>query len=122
MSNPPLALTLSIWQGQTFNDALTMQDPTGLAINLTGYTAKLMARVDVTDALPQITWSTVTGEIVLGGTAGTITFNVPAATTNALISVEAVTVWMYDLVLTSGTGVTERVIQGAMVIYPGVTR
>ncbi len=122
MSNPPLNLTLSIWQGQTFNDALTMQDPTGAAIDLTGYTAQLMARVDITDTAPQITWGTTTGEIVLGGTAGTITFNVSAATTAALNTLEETTTWAYDLVITSASGIAERVIQGVMVIYPGVTR
>lgn len=122
MSNPPLALTLSIWQGQTFNDSLTIQAPSGAPTDLTGYTARLMARTDVSDALPHITWGTTTGEIVLGGAAGTVTFNVPAATTAALLPTEDVTVWLYDLVLTSPTGVAERAAQGAMVIYPGITR
>ncbi len=122
MSNPPLNLTLSVWQGQTFNDVLTYQDTNGNPINLTGYTAKMMARVDVTDAAPQITWGTTTGEIVLGGTAGTITFNVSAAATAALATANQTTVWAYDLVLTSSGGVADRLIQGVMVIYPGVTR
>jgi hypothetical protein len=122
MSNPPLALTLSVWQGQTFNDSLAVMDDTGVAVDLTGFTAKMMARVALSDVTPKLTWGTATGEIVLGGTAGTITFNVPAATTATLAGSEDLAVWMYDLVLDSPSGVTERIVQGALVIYPGVTR
>lgn len=121
MSTPPLNLTLSIWQNQTFNDVLTWQDTTGAPINLTGYTAQMMTRANLTDAAPQTTWGTTTGEIVLGGAAGTITFNVSAAATLALPTAGQITTWFYDLVLTAPGGVADRVIQGVVVIYPGVT-
>lgn len=122
MANPPLNLTLSLWQGQTFNDTLSMQDSVGAPVDLTGFSARMMARLDIEDAVPLLTWSTTTGEIVLGGVLGTITFAVSAAATVALSSTNDLLTPVYDLVLSSSTGITERVIQGVLVIYPGVTR
>lgn len=128
MSQPPANLTLSIWAGQTFQDVLTLQDPTGAPINLTGYTAQMMARQYVEQANPAyLNWTTAAGNIVLGGSAGTITFAVPAATTAGLAAAAGVPnpqdiqQWVYDMVLTSSTGIAERIIQGALVIYPAVT-
>lgn len=132
MSQPPCNLTLTIWAGQTFQDVLTLQNPSGAPIDLTGYSAQMQARWDVQQPDPPfINWTSTGGQIVLGGTAGTITFAVPAATTAALTNpttlpvpypINDTLVWVYDMVLTSAGGVAERVIQGALVIYPAVTR
>ena len=129
MSQPPCNLTLSIWAGQTFADVLTLQNPEGAPIDLTGYTAQMQARwaVEQPDP-PLITWTDTGGQVVLGGTAGTITFAVSAATTAALTTTAGaqqpndIVIWVYDMVLTSASSIAERVIQGALVVYPAVTR
>lgn len=120
----PLQLTLSIYQGQTFNDVLALSDDTtGDPVDLTGYSAKMQARFDIADTSPVLTWSSDTGEIVLGGTEGTITFAVGPAATAALPTQNDVLVLAYDMVLSQSAGAyTERLVQGALVVYPGVTR
>lgn len=122
MSKKPLQLALSIYAGQTFNDSLTWQDSAGVAIDLTGYTARMMAREDIADLVPKITWSDSTGELVLGGADGTVTFNVPAEVTAGLLDAIETTTWVYDMVLTSADGLADRLVQGSLTIYPGVTR
>jgi len=119
----PLQLTISLYQGQTFNDVLALSDDvSGLPVDLTGYTARMQARFDITDTTPVFTWSTATGEIVIDGPNGTITFAVTPTATAALPTNNDITVLVYDLVLSSGAGYVERTVQGAVVIYPGVTR
>lgn len=119
----PLQLTLSVYQGQTFNDVLALSDDTtGNPVDLTGYTAKMQARYDVTDAAAVLTWGTDTGEVVIDGPNGTVTFAVTPAATAALPTSNNTTVLYYDMVISTGAGYAERLIQGAMVIYPGVTR
>jgi hypothetical protein len=128
MSQPPAPLTLSIWAGQTFQDVLTLQDPTGNPINLTGYTAAMMARPypEAFDP-PYISWTDTAGNIVLGGTAGTITFAIPATVTAALATTAGVPnpfdlqTWFYNMILTSSTGIAEVVIQGALLVFPSIT-
>jgi hypothetical protein len=120
--NEPLNLVLFIWQGQTFNDQLTWKDSAGAPVDLTGYTVQMMARKDIADAVPQFTWSDATGEIVLGGAAGTITFNVSSAATFALQSSLETVQWVYDMLFTAPSGLADRLIQGSIVIRPGVTR
>lgn len=121
----PLNLTLSIWQNQTFDDSLALTNEDGTIVDLTGYSAEMMARFDPTDADPPlIDWGTETGEIAIDGAAGTITFAVTAAATMALPTANELTQWFYDLRIfnTASPVYAERVIQGAMVIYPAVTR
>lgn len=119
----PLQLTLSIYQGQTFNDVLALSDDvSGAPVNLTGYSARMQARFDITDASPVFTWSSDTGEIVIDGPNGTLTFAVTPTATAALPTANDITVLVYDMVLSTGAGYAERTVQGAVVIYPGVTR
>lgn len=122
MSNKPLTLALSVYQGQTFNDSLVWRDTANAPVDLTGYTARMMAREDVADDVPKFDWSDVDGEIVLGGIAGSIAFNVSATATAALIATNEVTTWMYDMLLTAPSGLSDRLIQGSITIYPAVTR
>jgi hypothetical protein len=129
MSQPPCNLTLSVWAGQTFQDILTLQDSSGNPINLTGYTAEMQIRPYVQAPDPAFfTWTDTAGNIVLGGTAGTIAFDIASSVTAVMAQTAGVSdpnneqVWVYDMILTSSGGISERVIQGQFLLFPGVTR
>jgi hypothetical protein len=77
-------LHITIEQGATFDPVMTWKDENGVAINLTGYTARMQIREDVDSATTLHESTTENSEIVLGGIAGTITFAISAVTTAAL--------------------------------------
>lgn len=110
-------LNITIEQGATFNPVLTWKDENGVVIDLTGYSARMQIRdtVDATSFIAELT--DLTGEIVLGGTAGTITFNLSAAATAAFTFDSAV----YDLELVNGT-IVNRLLKGEVILSKEVTR
>ena len=110
-------LHITIEQGATFNPVMTWKDENGTAIDLSGYTARMQLRDTVEDASFIHESTTENFEIILGGAAGTITFNISAATTEAFIFDEAV----YDLELVNGTIVT-RLLKGDVFLSKEVTR
>jgi len=83
-------------------------------VDLTGYTANLQIR-----PFPLSTTINydASANITLGGTAGTISLAIPAASTATF------TWWVgvYDLILTSAAGVVTRLLQGSVTVTPGVT-
>lgn len=120
----PAFVPLSVWQGQTFDAQLALQDATGAALNLTGYSAQMMVRRDVEDATPVLTWGTATGEIVLGGAAGTLSFNVTGTATQNIPTGNEVAAYAYDILLTNGATppFSQRIVQGQLTVFPAVTR
>ena len=83
-------------------------------VDLAGYTANLQIRPF---ALSTTILFDASSDIVLGGTAGTITLTIPATST-------ALFTWwngVYDLILTSSSGVVTRLLQGSVTVTPGVT-
>lgn len=102
-------------QGATFNNVFTYKVG-GTAVNLTGYTAAMQVRTSYT-ASPIISLTTSSG-ITLGGSAGTITVNISATTTASYTSGQ----YIYDLELTSPSGVVTRLLQGRFTITSEVTR
>lgn len=107
-----------IEQGSTFVLPITWKDPSGTPINITNYSARMQIRrtVKATDVVLSLT--SPSGEIQLGGTAGTIVVTISATATDALTIVRGV----YDLELQSPTGVVTRLIQGVVTVSPEVTR
>lgn len=83
-------------------------------VDLTGYSAALQIR-----AFPLSTTILydASGNLTLGGTAGTISLSIPASATTGF------TWWQgaYDLILTSPAGVVTRLLQGSVTVTPGVT-
>jgi hypothetical protein len=85
-----------------------------LPVDLTGYTGSMQFR--------QSPYSSTilydaTSDLVLGGTAGTITLTIPASAT-------ALFTWwtgVYDLILTDGSGNVTRLLEGTVNVSPGVT-
>jgi hypothetical protein len=83
-------------------------------VDLTGYTAALQIRPF---ALSTTILYDASSNITLGGTAGTITLDIPATAT-------ALFTWwngVYDLILTDSSGNVTRLLQGSVIVTPGVT-
>jgi hypothetical protein len=102
-------------QGATFDTTFTYTIG-GTAVNLTGYTAAMQVR-SAYAASPIISLTNVSG-ITLGGVAGTIRVVISATTTATYKAGQ----YLYDLELTSGSGVVTRLLQGKFTISPEVTR
>ena len=105
---------LTIDQGTTYSVTITVNDDTGSARNLTGYTGRSqMRRSYYTSANTAFTVSVTNpanGEISITLTAAQ-TANVKAGR------------YVYDLELVNANSTTvERVVEGIVTIYPEVTR
>ena len=90
----------------------------GTPVDLTGFTADMQIRQNVQSSTILYEASTANNAIVLGGTAGTITLTIPASATAGFTWNKGV----YDMNLTSSGGVVTRLLQGAVVVSPEVTR
>jgi predicted MFS family arabinose efflux permease len=110
-------LDFTIEQGATFNLLLTWKI-NDVAVNLTNWTARLQARVDVEDTQTVLTLTTENGGITLGGALGTISLD-QTATQTALLPAGT---YVYDLELISGVGAVTRLVQGELNISAEVTR
>lgn len=116
-----LNYAIKVRQGQTFTRAFTWKPDGTNAQNLTGYTARLQVRrvAGSTTYLAEWTSADSSGErLVLGGSAGTITFDLSATVTAALPAGR----FVYDLEVESGSGVVTPLMAGPFIVEPGVTR
>ena len=104
-------------QGATFTRVITFQGSDGVAVNLTGYTARMQVRADHESGVALLSLTTENGGIALGGAAGTVTVTATATATAALEAGERV----YDIELVNGATVI-RLLQGCFVVDPEVTR
>ena len=110
-------LDFTIEQGATFNLLLTWKINNTL-VNLTGYTARLQARVDVEDSELILSLTTSNGGITLGGAAGTISLDQTATQTTLLPA----GTYVYDLELIASNSTVTRLVQGELLVSPEVTR
>jgi hypothetical protein len=106
-----------IEQGATFSQLVTYKD-NGVAVNLTGYTARMQVRSTLESATTVVELTTANGRIALGGAAGTISLTISATDTAGLTAGRGV----YDLELVSGSGIVTRLLQGVCTISRNVTR
>jgi hypothetical protein len=106
----------TIEQGATFNLLMTWRID-NVPVNLTGYTARLQARIDVDETDTILSLTTGAG-ITLGGAAGTITLDQTATQTAVLPKGE----YVYDLELQTSGGTVTRLLQGELNISAEVTR
>ncbi len=108
----------TIEQGATFNLLMTWKID-NVPVNLTNWTARLQARVDVEDTETILSLTTdAGGGITLGGATGTITLS-RNATQTALLQTGS---FVYDLELISGVSSVTRLLQGELTISAEVTR
>jgi predicted MFS family arabinose efflux permease len=110
-------LDFTIEQGATFNLLLTWKID-NVAVNLTGYTARLQARVDVEEIETVLSLTTSNGGITLGGALGTISLDQTAVQTTLLPA----GTYVYDLELIASNGTVTRLVQGELDISAEVTR
>ena len=95
---------------------ITWKDSDDVAINITGYTARMQVRKDFTStSILELT--TENSRIALGGSAGTITLSVLASITAALTA----GTYRYDLELISSGGVVTRLLEGSILVSENVT-
>ena len=103
---------LFIDQGTDFEITVDVTQADGTALDLTGYSAA--AQIRKTYGSSQRTAFT-TG---ISAASGQVTMSLSDTQTSALTSGR----YVYDLNITSGAGITTRVVEGQVIITPGVTR
>jgi len=118
MTISPGNYDIIIYQGTTFSQVFTWRDQNNALVNLTGFTARMMARYSVDASVPFISLTTANNGIVLGAAAGTITLVMNSTATAALLPDNGI----YDLEVIDGGGNVTRLLQGNFMVSPEVTR
>lgn len=126
MTTRPASVNYNLYLGATFSESATLKDSNDVAIDLTGYSAKMHVRRERDDATPLYTFTTADGTIVLGGVAGTVDLRLNADETSNddLIDPDG-EMWVYDLLLVNDNvtpAVVDRTLQGVVFAHPGVTQ
>lgn len=88
------------------------------AMDLTGYTARMMLRSSYGAASPAISLTSPGGGLSINGTAGQITVTMTASQTSLLTG----PAYVYDLEIVSGSGAVARALQGTFLINPEATK
>lgn len=110
---------LNIEQGATFRKRFTWKTGSpAVAVNLTGYTARMQIRETIDSATVLASLTTENGGIALGGAAGTIDLYISAVDTAAYTWVTGV----YDIELIAPSGDVIRRVAGSVSVSPEVTR
>jgi hypothetical protein len=105
-------------QGATFSQVYTwLEADQETPVNLTGFTAAMQVRAEATNAL-LASFSTGSGGITLGGTAGTITLSAAPETTTAWTFGAG----LHDLQLTDSGGDVVTLIAGIFTVVPAITQ
>lgn len=106
----------AVTQGEDFARSLLWLDEDGNPVGLTGWSAHMSVRAwPIASLLADL--STSGGQIVLGGTAGTIALTIPAATTALFPAGVA----KYDLMVTNTTPATSCLLKGNVIVGQAVT-
>lgn len=104
---------LTIEQYATFSTIITVEDSAGDTVNLTGYTASSQIRKSYYSSTANNFTATVTGT-----SNGEITLSMTAANTGNLTPGR----YLYDLIITAPDTTKSRVVEGIVVVLPGVTQ
>lgn len=128
---------LIIRQGETWSFTWTKKDSAGVAIDITGYTARMAIRDTLAGPLEAYLSSGTDadgGSITLGGAAGTVVLAMTATQSAALageVSLASLLEgrgkttpsisFLYDLELVSGAGVVTRELEGRVQVLRQVT-
>ena len=106
-------MELLIEQGATFSTTVNVEDTAGSAVNLTNYIASSQMRKSYYSS----TYSTISS-VITGNANGEITMTMTAANTSNLTPGR----YVFDLVITAPTTIKTRVVEGIIVVSPGVTQ
>ena len=101
-------------QGATFSTTLTINDSTGSALDLSNYTAIAQIRKSPSSS----TSVSFTTAFVCPRTTGQITISLTDTQTSALEAGR----YNYDVLITSGSSVKTRVVEGIATVNPAVSR
>ena len=104
---------LNVEQYATFSTTVNVEDSAGAAVNLYGYTAASQIRKSYYSTTANSFTTTVTGIA-----NGEITLAMTAANTGNLTPGR----YLYDLVITAPDTTKSRVVEGIVVVLPGVTQ
>lgn len=117
---------LDVDQGADFDQEILWKDSTGAVVDVTGYTARMQVRAELSDSTVQIELTTSNSRITLAHVVGPPEYNIKlhisAADTAALAINNEKASWHYDLELISGGGVVKRLLEGKFTVHPEVTR
>lgn len=121
----PASVNFRLYPYATFVANTVLLDSDQQPVDLTGYAARMQIRRDRDAALPIYTLtSDLLGGISLGS-QGEIDITIPAGQTAPTL-VPAIDpdgeVWYHDLLLTAPDSTVERLYQGIVSVFPGVTR
>lgn len=103
---------LIVDQGANFVYNIYLIDAAGDPFPLTDYTANAQIRRSYT------TYSYTTIDAFINAVAGVITLTMNSSTTSSLTNNR----YVYDLELTSNTGIVSRIVEGYLTVNLGVTR
>jgi hypothetical protein len=109
---------ISAGQGASFSLQFTwLASDQETPVNLTGWSAAMQVRAEATNAL-LASFSTGSGGITLGGSAGTITLSASPSTTSGWTFGAG----LYDLQLTDGSGDVTTLLAGIFTVTPAITQ
>ncbi len=100
--------------GADFTTTVTVTDSTGSAVNLTGYSHAAQIRKSHDSASATVAFTTAT----TNATSGQFSLSLTNAQTGAIPHGR----YVYDAVITSGSNVKTRVVEGMVTINPRVTQ
>ncbi len=122
---------ITIEQGADWRLVLTWKDAAGDPMQLNGYTGRMQVRETWNSKTKIFELTTGNGGIVLDAANGGITLHLPAAVTTAYQVNPAKTAWIdgkqaqqlvFDLEMIDGQGGVTRLVQGAALFIPEVTK
>lgn len=105
-------------QGTTFRKQLTYTDSAGVAVDLTGYSARMQLRTKITDANIIILLDNANGRITITPTTGVIDLFISDTDTASLTFKTAA----YDLEVIAPNGDVTRLLEGTITLSKEVTR
>lgn len=122
----PATHTFSVYQGQTWEETLVVNNPDGTPMNLTGFAARMHIRAEIGDAATIMELGLANERLLVSdAAAGELTLLVSAADTAALpLNFEPQT-WVYDVEIYRASPAPEyvqRILQGSINASPEVTR
>ena len=100
-------------QGADFSITVDVSDANGNQLNLTGYTAAAQMRKTYESSSVSATFTTS-----IAAADGQVTLSLTDTVTTALSPGR----YVYDLVVTDGSSISTRVVEGQAIVTPGVTR
>lgn len=99
-------------QGSTFTTTVTITDSYGDPIDLTGHTGAGQMRKSYTSS------TAYNFTVAVGNTTGVITLSMSANATANIAGGR----YLYDVELTSASGLVSRVLEGIVTVNPNITR